>query len=45
MNEFEILSLSGALAVFGITLLFFGLGNDDDDDSGGMMRPVRQKVE
>ena len=41
MNEFQVLTLSGSLAVLGIIWLFFGFGNDDDDD-GGMMRPVRQ---
>ena len=44
MNEFQVLTLSGALAVIGITWVFFGFGNDDDD-GGGMMRPVRQNID
>ena len=43
MNEFQCLTLSGALAALGITWFFFGFGNEDDDD--GMMRPVRQNSE
>ena len=42
-NELQALSLSGALAVFAITWLFFGF-SDDDDDGGGMMRPARQNA-
>jgi len=42
LNELEILTLSGSIAVFAITWLFFGFGDDDDD--GGMMRPIRQNL-
>tara|TARA_B100001250_G_C19147529_1_gene506544 strand:- start:234 stop:362 length:129 start_codon:yes stop_codon:yes gene_type:complete len=42
MNEFQCLTLSGSMAVLGITWLFFGFGNNDDD---GMMRPVRQNAD
>ena len=38
------MTLSGALAVFAITWLFFVFG-DDDDDGGGMMRAVRQNAD
>ena len=31
--------MSGAIAIFAITWLFFGF-EDDDDDSGGMMIPL-----
>ena len=44
MNEFQILTLSGSLAVFGITWLFFGFGNDDDDD-GERIRAVCQDAD
>ena len=44
MNELQALTLSGALAVFAITWLFFGYG-DDDDDEGGKMRPIRQNAD
>ena len=41
LNELQSLTLSGSLAVFAITWIFFGFG-DDDDNGGGMMRPVKQ---
>ena len=44
MNELQVLTFSGSLAVLGITWLFFGFGNDDDQD-GGMMIPVRQRAD
>ena len=44
MNELQVLTLSGGLAVVMITLIFFGFG-DDDNDGGGMMRPVRQSAD
>jgi len=44
LNELQVLTLSGALAVFTITWLFFGFG-DDDDDGRGMMRPARQDAD
>ena len=43
LNELEVLTLSGSIAVFVITWLFFGFA-DDDDDEGGMMRPIRQNT-
>ena len=42
LNELQALTLSGSLAVFAITWLFFGFG--DDDDEGGMMQPVKQNA-
>ena len=44
MNELQALTLSGALAVFAITWLFFSF-SDDDDNGGGMMRPDREKAD
>tara|TARA_Y100001968_G_scaffold196876_1_gene180585 strand:+ start:294 stop:428 length:135 start_codon:yes stop_codon:yes gene_type:complete len=44
LNELQALTLSGSLAVFAITYLFFGFGNDDDDGSG-MMRPIKQNAD
>ena len=44
LNELQTLTLSGSLAVFAITWLFFGFG-DDDDDGSGMMRPIRQNAD
>tara|TARA_B100000214_G_C23818294_1_gene558368 strand:- start:400 stop:537 length:138 start_codon:yes stop_codon:yes gene_type:complete len=44
LNELEAISLSASLAVFAITWIFFGFGNDDDDDGGGTMRPVRENT-
>tara|TARA_B100001250_G_C19045070_1_gene463387 strand:- start:240 stop:374 length:135 start_codon:yes stop_codon:yes gene_type:complete len=44
LNEFQELTLSGAMAVFAITWLFFGF-RDDDDDSGGMMIPIKQNAD
>ena len=44
LNELQALTLSGALAVFAITWLFFGLG-DDDDDGGGMTSPISQNAD
>tara|TARA_B100000579_G_C22369045_1_gene637439 strand:+ start:455 stop:586 length:132 start_codon:yes stop_codon:yes gene_type:complete len=43
LNELQELTLSASIAVFAITWLFFGFGDDDDDD--GMLRPVRQKLD
>jgi len=42
LNELQALTLSGALAVFAFTWLFFGFG---DYYGGGMMRPVRQNAD
>tara|TARA_Y100001968_G_C18780658_1_gene446541 strand:+ start:245 stop:385 length:141 start_codon:yes stop_codon:yes gene_type:complete len=43
MNEFQIITYSGFLALTAITMIFFGI-NDDDDDDRGMMRPILQRV-
>ncbi len=44
LNELQALTISGALAVFAITWIFFDFG-DDDDDGGGIMRPARQNFD
>tara|TARA_B100000965_G_scaffold400248_1_gene421820 strand:- start:308 stop:442 length:135 start_codon:yes stop_codon:yes gene_type:complete len=44
LNELQSLTLSGAIAVFAITWLFFGF-SDDDDDGGGMMNPVIKNID
>ena len=41
MNEFQVVTLSASLAVFGINWLFFGFGDDDN----GMIRPVREEAD